>query len=67
MGSKKLLAVPTYDDEIEKWIIEVQVDGEFIPVGRTTNKELGIFKVCEYNSREDAIEWLNKHSHRFVY
>lgn len=65
MSNEKLLALPTYNEELEKWIIEVEVDGEVMPVGRTIDKELEIFKVCEYDSIKEAEAWIKQHSDKF--
>lgn len=67
MKDKKMLAYPTYDGKSEKWIIEVETDDGVVPIGKTLDKEIGIFKICEYDTREDAIEWLDRHKDNFVY
>jgi hypothetical protein len=57
-----MLATPKYDVERSKWIIEVEVDGEVMPVGKTLNAELEIFEVCEYDSKEKAETWIKENS-----
>jgi len=67
MDENKMKSYVVYDDESEKWIIEVDTEEGRIPVGRTINRELGAFEVCKYDSEKSAIDWLNKRNDKFIY
>lgn len=52
-------ATPKFDEEFGKWTVEVELDdGEIIPVGQTINKEIGLFDIVKWNTKEEAEEWI---------
>ena len=56
----KMKATPVYDYELEAWIINVNANGETMPIGKTINEGLQLFEYCKYESREKAIEWIKQ-------
>lgn len=62
-----LLATTKYDEEMEKWIACVKFEDMLLPVGITINEELEIFEIFKFDTKEDAIEWINKESDRMTY
>jgi len=52
-------ATPKFDREFKKWVIDVKTDdGEIIPVGRIINKEIELFEISKWDSKEQAEEWV---------
>ncbi|EHN17055.1 hypothetical protein [Clostridium sporogenes] len=52
-------ATPKFDEEFRKWVIDIKTDdGEIIPVGRTINKEIELFQISKWDSKEQAEEWI---------
>lgn len=53
MSKEKLLSEVKYDEELEKWVIEVEKDGEKLLLGHIVSDVL--FEYEKYDSRQDAI------------
>lgn len=66
MDKEKLKAGAVYDEGLGNFIICAKLDGELLPVGRTTNKELEIFEYYEFETIDKAKEWVSQ-SDRFEY
>lgn len=58
MSKESLLAEVKYDEELEKWVIEVEKDGEKLLLGHFIDDLL--FKFEKYNTRQDAINYIKK-------
>lgn len=67
MSKEKLKATPVYDEELESWIINVDIEGKVIPIGKTISEKLGLFEYSKFESEEKAKEWLDKRSYQFYY
>ena len=59
--SDKRKAKLRYNKETYSWNIFIEVDGRDIPVGTKVGEVLdkGLYKTTEFNSKEEAIEWIN--------
>ena len=62
-----MLATTVYDEELKSWIVYVDSEGELFPVGTTINEDLGFFKYCKFNTKEEAIDWINSKPNRMKY
>ncbi|GAA0081339.1 hypothetical protein [Clostridium sp. CTA-6] len=52
-------ATPKFNEEFGKWVIDIETeDGEVIPVGHTIEEFIGLFKICKWDNKEQAEEWL---------
>ncbi|ACA57458.1 hypothetical protein FDC45_17790 [Clostridium botulinum] len=52
-------ATVKFDKESQKWVIDVETeDREVIPVGHTIEESIGLFKICKWDSKEQAEEWI---------
>lgn len=50
----------SYCIDIGKWVIDVQTEnGEFLPVGKLVDEELQLFDVEKWDTRDQAVEWIN--------
>lgn len=67
MDNNKMKAVPTFDEELDKWIILVTIDDETMPIGTIVNKDLNLFEYTKFDSEELAKKWLDEHSDKFYY
>lgn len=63
----KILATTVYDEKLKAWIIYVNLDEKFFPVGATINESLGLFEYYKFNSKEKAIAWINSKPNKFKY
>ena len=63
----KMLATSVYDEELKSWIVYVDSEGELLPVGRTINEDLGLFEYCKFNTKEEAIDWINSKPNQMKY
>ena len=54
-----ILATTVYDKELKSWIVYADLEGELLPVGTTINEDLGLIKYCKFNTKEEAIDWIN--------
>lgn len=58
MINEKLLSEVKYDEELGKWVIEVEKDGEKLLLGHCVND---IFMEYEkYDTRQDAVNYIKK-------
>lgn len=62
-----LLATTNYDEELEKWIAYVKHEGMILPVGVTIDEKLEIFELFKFDTKEEAIHWINKQPNRMKY
>lgn len=61
MSKEKMKAAPEYNEKLGKWIINVMVDGEKLPVGKHTDDKTQIFfKYKTFETREDAVKWIKE-------
>ena len=63
----KMLATTVYDEELKSWIVYVDSEGELVPVGTTINKDLRLFEYCKFNTKEEAIAWINSKPDKMKY
>ena len=63
----KMLATSVYDEELKSWIVYVYSEGLLVPVGETINEDLGLFEYCKFNTKEEAIDWINSKPNRMKY
>lgn len=56
-----------FDEELKSWIVYVDSEGELLPVGRTINEDLGLFEYCKFNTKEEAIDWINSKPNKMKY
>lgn len=62
-----MLATAVYDEELKSWIIYVDSEGELLPVGTTINKDLGLFEYCKFNTKKEAMVWINSKPDKMKY
>ena len=62
-----MLATTVYDEELKSWIVYVDSEGELVPVGETINEDLGLFEYCKFNTKEEAIDWINSKPNKMKY
>lgn len=62
-----MLATTVYDEELKSWIVYVDSKGELLPVGTTINEDLGLFEYCKFNTKEEAIDWINSKPNQMKY
>lgn len=62
-----MLATTVYDKELKSWIVYVDLEGELLPVGTTINEDLGLVEYCKFNTKEEAIDWINSQPNRMKY
>ena len=63
----KMLATSVYDEELKSWIVYVDLEGLLVPVGETINEDLGLFVYCKFNTKEEAIDWINSKPNKIKY
>ena len=63
----KMLATTVYDEELKSWIVYVDLEGELLPVGTIINKDLGLFEYSKFNTKEEAIAWINSKPDKMKY
>lgn len=63
----KMLATTVYDEELKSWIVYVDLEGELLLVGTTINEDLGLVEYCKFNTKEEAIDWINSQPDRMKY
>ena len=62
-----MLATTVYDKELKSWIVYIDSEGLLVTVGETINEDLGLFKYCKFNTKEEAIDWINSKPNRMKY
>ncbi len=58
MSKEVLLAEVKYDEELEKWVIEVEKDGEKLLLGHSIDDVFMVFE--KYDTRQDAVNYIKK-------
>ena len=62
----KMLATSVYDEELKSWIVYVYSEGLLVPVD-DINEDLGLFEYCKFNTKEEAIDWINSKPDKIKY
>ena len=60
MNKEKMKATPAYDEKLGKWMINVMVNDEIVPVGRYSDETQIFFEHLTFGKRKDAIEWIKQ-------
>jgi hypothetical protein len=55
ISKSDMLAEAIFDEELGKWTVIVETDGEKVPVGSSQGE---FFEICKWDSKEETEEWI---------
>lgn len=59
-------ATPEFDIDSDKWIININVDGDIMPVGKMSDDDMETFEYLRLDSEREAVDWILSKPHLYI-